>query len=182
MAAIDWTAINAKLPIAKNAEQKAQRKAMFKEFDPNGNGILSLAEVDKSVRDVLKIDEIFDAKPAIMRAFQIAKNCTKSKRGETGDDYIEFREFRFFLLSLRQYFEYFEAFSRVDKSGDNKISLVEFVDAKDKIEVWVGKIDAEEEFKKIDTNNGGSILFDEFCNWAIAKNLDLEDDDDDLNE
>ena len=26
----------------------------------------------------------------------------------------------------------------------------------------------------------GHILFDEFCNWAISKNLDLEDDDDDL--
>ena len=182
MAEIDWTAINAKLPIAKNDEQKALRKKMFKQFDPNGNGILSLAEVDKSIRDVLKIDELFDAKPAVMRAFQIAKNCTKSKRGKAGDDYIEFREFRFFLLSLRQYFEYFEAFNRVDTSGDGRISLVEFKDAQDKVEVWVGKFNAEEEFKKIDTNGGGIILFDEFCNWAISKNLDLEDDDDDLNE
>lgn len=182
MASIDWTAINAKLPIAKNAEQKALRKKMFKEFDPNGNGILSLAEVDKSIRDVLKIDELFDAKPAIMRAFQIAKDCTKSKRGEVGDDYIEFREFRFFLLSLRQYFEYFEAFNRVDNSKDGRIDLVEFKEAQNKIELWVGKFDAEEEFKKIDTNNGGFILFDEFCKWAISKNLDLEDDDDDLNE
>ena len=65
------------------------------------------------MRDVLKLDEVFDAKPAIMRAFQIAKNCTKSKRTDVkGDDYIEFREFRFFLLSLRQYFEYYVAFVR----------------------------------------------------------------------
>jgi hypothetical protein len=35
---------------------------MFKSFDPNGNGYLSLAEVDKGLRDILKIDELFDAK------------------------------------------------------------------------------------------------------------------------
>ena len=180
MASIDWAAINAKLPSAKTDEQKAMRKKMFKEFD-NGNGILSLAEVDKAIRDVLKIDELFDAKPAIMSAFQIAKNCTKSKRGEAGDDYIEWKEFRFFLLSLRQYFEYYEAFNRVDQSADGRISLVEFKDAQAKIEVWVGKIDPEAEFKKIDTNGGGYILFDEFCKWAISKSLDLEDDiDEDL--
>ena len=42
---------------------------MFKEMDPNGNGILSSAEIDKGVRDVLKMGKIFDAKPAIMKAF-----------------------------------------------------------------------------------------------------------------
>jgi len=179
MSEIKWTEINAKLPTGK--DDKAKRKAMFKEFD-NGNGVLSLAEVDKAIRDVLKIDELFDAKAAVMRAFQIAKNSKPSKRGKTGDDYLELREFKFFLLSLRQYFEYFEAFSRVDASNDKRIDLVEFKAAQDKIELWVGKIDAEEEFKKIDKNGGGIILFDEFCEWAITKNLDLEDDDDDIAE
>ena len=35
----------------------------------NGNGYLSLAEIDKGIRDTLKSDALFDAKPAIMRAF-----------------------------------------------------------------------------------------------------------------
>ena len=39
----------------------------------NGNGYLSLAEVDKGLRDVVKIPTIFDVKPVIMRAFQAAK-------------------------------------------------------------------------------------------------------------
>ena len=47
------------------------------------------------------------------------------------------------------------------------------------IEVWVGPIvDIEAEFRSIDENGGGQILFDEFCTWSIKKNLDLEDDDD----
>ena len=182
MAEINWTEINAKLPTGKSAEAKAARKKMFRDFDPNGNGVLSLAEVDKAVRDVLKIDELFDAKSAVMRAFQIAKDSKPSKRGKTGDDYLELREFKYFLLSLRQYFEYWVAFCRVDKSQDKRIELIEFKEAQGTIEQWVGKIDAEEEFKKIDTNNGGFILFDEFCKWAISKNLDLEDDDDDIDQ
>lgn len=182
MAEIDWSAVNAKLPTGRNAEDKAARKKMFREFDPNGNGVLSLAEVDKAIRDVLQIDAMFDAKPAIMRAFQIAKDSKASKRGKTGDSYIELREFKFFLLSLRQYFEYWEAFCRADTNQDKRIDLTEFKENQAKIEEWVGKIDAEEEFKSIDANKGGFILFDEFCKWAITKNLDLEDDDDDVDQ
>ena len=68
-------------------------------------------------------------------------------------------------------------FSRCDTNNDHKISLQEFKNAQEKIEVWVGKISAEEAFEEIDSNHGGSILFDEFCKWAIKKHLDLEDDD-----
>jgi len=178
---IDWAAISAKLPSDKNdGGQKAKRKELFSGFDPNGNGVLSLSEVEKGIRDVLQLDEVFDAKPAIIRAFQIAKNVTKSKRSDgVGDDYIEFKEFRFFLLSLRQYFEYWAAFMRTDADGDRRINLQEFLAARAKIMQWVGPIgDMEGEFKKIDKNGGGVILFDEFVQWAISKNLDLEDDDD----
>jgi len=71
----------------KNPADKERRKAMFKQFDPNGNGYLSLAEIDKGIRDVLNCDSMFDAKPAIMRAFQSAKNCIKSKgKDKVGDD------------------------------------------------------------------------------------------------
>ena len=35
-------------------------------------------------------------------------------------------------------------------------------------------------FKEIDTNNGGMILFIEFCDWAIKRNLDIDTDDDAL--
>ena len=43
---------------------------------------------------------------------------------------------------------------------------------------WVGPIeDPQAEFNKIDKNGGGQVLFGEFCDWAIKKNLDLESDD-----
>ena len=82
MADIDWDSLNAKLPLEKNEEDKAKRQELFKQFDPNGNGYLSLAEVckisnnftsffwilklclqvDKGMRDVLQSDELFDCK------------------------------------------------------------------------------------------------------------------------
>jgi len=44
--------INSNLPVSKSAEDKKKRKEMFKIMDPNGNGYLSLAEIDKGFNDM----------------------------------------------------------------------------------------------------------------------------------
>jgi len=178
MAEIDWESINAKLPFQRTDEEKAKRRELFKQFDPNGNGYLSLAETDKGMRDVLQSDELFDCKQAVNRSFHFAK--TKSQGdSKHGDDYLEFREFRLFLATLRQYFEYYQAFAIIDTGDDNRVSKEEFTsdNIKASLEKWVGPIeDLEAEFEKIDTNAGGQILFTEFVDWALEKNLDIEDD------
>jgi len=47
------------------------------------------------------------------------------------------------------------------------------------IEGWGIQVgDPEKVFRQIDRDNGGMILFEEFCDWAAVNNLDLEDDDD----
>ena len=56
-------------------------------MDVNSNGYLSLAELDKGMRDVVHIPILFDTKPVIMRAYQSAKNKLKSKNSH-GDDYV----------------------------------------------------------------------------------------------
>ena len=66
---VDWETLNNKLPFHKNDEEYEKRNEIWAAIDVNGNGYLSLAEVDKGLRDVLQLDEIFDCKPAIMRAF-----------------------------------------------------------------------------------------------------------------
>ena len=45
MSKIDWNEINRKLPYEQTDEAKAKRRKLFSDFDPNGNGYLSLAEV-----------------------------------------------------------------------------------------------------------------------------------------
>ncbi|KRX07807.1 hypothetical protein PPERSA_07557 [Pseudocohnilembus persalinus] len=173
-----WAELLEKLPTQKTPEQKNERKQLFNLFDPNGNGYLSLAEVDKGLRDVLQCETLFDVKPVIMRAFQTAKNSVKTKSSH-GEDYIERCEFRLLLVYLRQYFEFWVMFQRINKDFDRKLSLEEFKNAVPEIEKWGIQIqDPEATFSEIDQNNGGAILFDEFCDWANKKKLDLEDDDD----
>jgi hypothetical protein len=45
-----------KLPIGKSETDHARRNELFQQFDPNGNGYLSLAEVDKGVHDILGLE------------------------------------------------------------------------------------------------------------------------------
>ena len=66
--------IFSKLPIENTPEHRAQRAKFFRQIDQNGNGYVSLAEVDLGIKSVLKCEEIYKAKPVIMQAF---KACTE---------------------------------------------------------------------------------------------------------
>ena len=71
-------------------------------------------------------------------------------------------------------------YNRLDTGDDNRISKEEFTnpEVKSIVELWVGPIaDMAAEFDTIVKNGDGQILFDEFADWATAKNLDIEDDD-----
>ena len=47
------------------------------------------------------------------------------------------------------------------------------------MEKWgIDMSNQEAQWKECDKDGSGMILFDEFCEWAIKKNLDLDDDDD----
>jgi len=66
--------INIKIiPTENNNKHKRLRWKWFNEFDTNGKGMLSLVEVDKGLRYVLNINNIFQCKDVIMRAFTEAK-------------------------------------------------------------------------------------------------------------
>ena len=174
----DWEGLLKRLPIKKTVEERTKRRQLWNAIDMNGNGYISLAEFDRGVRDVLNLPHIFSLKKVLIRAYNASKNKIKGKAKHSGD-YVEWLEFRILLVYLRQYFEYYAMFCRIDTSDDFKVDINEFKKAVPILEKWGVKItDPNAEFKKIDTNNSGSIMFDEFCEYAIKKNLDLEDDDD----
>ena len=61
---------------------------MFKLWDPNGNGYLSLAEIDKGFKDMGEsMRVVYQSKKALMRAFQAAKDHMTSK-STVGNDFI----------------------------------------------------------------------------------------------
>ena len=50
---IDWEAFTARLPIGRDTATSLKRSAMFDKFDVNGNGFLSLAEIEHGVNETL---------------------------------------------------------------------------------------------------------------------------------
>ena len=72
---IDWDIINGNLPCKKTPEETEKREQMFESFDPNGNGYLSLAEIDKGFNDMgedMRI--VYKSKNAMLLAFNTAKD------------------------------------------------------------------------------------------------------------
>eukprot|EP01091_Cochliopodium_minus_P013562 TRINITY_DN4397_c0_g1_i1.p1 TRINITY_DN4397_c0_g1~~TRINITY_DN4397_c0_g1_i1.p1 ORF type:complete len:189 (-),score=59.48 TRINITY_DN4397_c0_g1_i1:78-644(-) len=176
---IDYNKIRNVLALDKTEEARKQRIKLWNQFDVNGNNILSLAEVDKGVRDALNLPELFKVKPVIMRAFQAAKNAVKNTEKKSNDEYIEKSEFRILLCYLRQYFELYDMFSVINSDGDKFIDYNEFVAGLPKLKVWGFNVtDPRKTFDEIDLDKGGKIRFDEFCHFAIKHNLDIDTDDD----
>ena len=68
-----------KLPWRNTPEHKAKRDQYWTGFDVNGNGYLSLAEIDKGITDVVQLPVLFAAKPVLMRAYMAAKAISKAK-------------------------------------------------------------------------------------------------------
>jgi len=170
-------AVCAKLPTSASEEDKARRMQLWARMDVNGNGYLSLAEVDKAVRDVLAVPELFSAKPVLMRAFQASKQARQT-HSKHGSDYVERSELHALLVCLRRYYELYAMFNSVDASDDRRIDMQEFEASLPLLQEWgISCPKPSEEFAAIDSNGGNLILFDEFCSWALQKGLALQPSD-----
>ena len=172
-----WETLQHKLPTARTPEAKKQRMELFNLFDPNGNGYLSLAECDKGCREQLHLDDLTsDLPPILIRAHTAAKAVgQRSNNRQNEDDYVQKSEFRVFLKYVKQYFELWYMFDEIDSSDDRRVSFDEFVTALPKLQEYgVAIADPREEFDRIDVDKGGMVLFREFADWAITKNLDVD--------
>merc|ERR1719171_794978 len=161
---------------------------MFCQADMSGNGICSLAECDRLIVDVLRIQGVSQLKPVINRAFHAARDIVPPV-GDFSPHYVDFYEFRFFLIYLRHYLELFMMFDQIDakkagKTGsgsysDRRMSFNEFKAAVPRLIDWgVGdelaarlETDPKEVFQEVDANGGGVILFDEFAHWGLYAHI-----------
>ena len=129
-------------------------RALWARYDFNGNGMLSLAEIDKIV--VERFPE-FDDKPALMRAYKFAD--------ADGSGCIGRPEFALLLRSLVYYHELWENFEEIDADDDRRITLEEFERGAPIIGLELSHAEALELFEEMDADNGGLILFSEFCSY-----------------
>jgi len=126
---------------------------MWEVFDYNGNGICSLAEIDRAV--LMLLPQIAKNKPAIMRAYKAADT------DENG--YISRREFEKMLRLLSYYNDLFLLFEKLDRDNDRRVNWEEFKTGATIIGLNVSDAELKAKFQSLDRNGGGVVLFDEFC-------------------
>jgi len=137
---------------------------LFAEMDVNGNGKLSLAEIDKAITENYPD---YDHKPVLMRAMKLAD------REGNRDGLMEKKEFEEFVGFLASYTDMWKVFEAVDSGHDRRIDAGEFASMVPALaDIGISIEDPEAAFKEADRDGGGQILFDEFCYWVARKKGD----------
>jgi len=138
----------------------ASLKQLWKRLDYNGNNVVSLAEIDKMVVELVE-GNIWPAwlnnKPALMRAYK----KTILKDGD-GDSWVEKKEFHALLLNIFWFNKLWQIFDALD-GDDRRIDANEFCRGLGQMGLQMSPQEAHAEFNKIDMNHGGQVLFVEFC-------------------
>ena len=146
-------------------EDKKEIRKLWSCLDFNGNGIVSLAEIDKFV---IERFPLLNQKPALMRAYK-----KTTKKDGNGDDWVQKKEFKALLKNLFHFNRVFYVFDSIDKDDDRRIDLNEFKEGFTQLKMATDR-STEDIFAEIDRNGGGFILFNEFSSW-YAKNLKDEE-------
>mmetsp|Transcript_74354 Transcript_74354/g.131485 ORF Transcript_74354/g.131485 Transcript_74354/m.131485 type:complete len:490 (-) Transcript_74354:109-1578(-) len=142
--------------------------SLWRELDFNGNGIVSLAEIDKLVvqNSLFVKYPILNHKPALMRAYK--KTISKAGGGD-GDDWVQKREFKQLLANLFYFNKLFWIFEHEDGDKDRRMTFQEFKRCMSICGVNMSEAEAKSDFSKVDKNHGGIVLFDEFCAYFASK-------------
>ena len=131
-------------------------------LDVNGNGKVSLAEIDKLM--VYSYPDL-NNKKALMRAYK--QTCLED--GGDGDAWVEPEELKQLLHNLLYFNKLYSAFVSIDQDFDKRLDKNEFYRGAKKLGLKIKKKQAYKEFKEMDANGGGIVLFDEFCVWYTKK-------------
>merc|ERR1719380_547975 len=126
----DWETVKAALPVTELEEDKEKRKKLWKSFQVSEPRYLALFELYNGIQNVLKCEELFDAKPAIVRAHRYAR--VVNPKGPK--DELEFCEFRLLLIYLKGLFNVYQLFMSIDESKDKVLSLEELRHARPRLQ------------------------------------------------
>jgi Ca2+-binding EF-hand superfamily protein len=142
---------------------REERNALFDRFDANGNGGLSLAEIDKAV---VELWPHFDHKRALMRAYKAADT--------SGDGLIKRREFRLLLKYIVYFNDLWDTFEALDTNDDHRLTQSEFREGVSALKMKLGAEEVAAAFETMDADGGGYVLFDEFCGWCAKAMVSAE--------
>jgi Ca2+-binding EF-hand superfamily protein len=157
----DFDKLEKKLKAMCTEESGKGVQKLWKRLDFNGNNLVSLAEIDKWVVETWPL---LNHKPALMRAFKAT-----TEAGGNRDGYVHKKDFKQLLMNLFYYNKLFWLFDQVDEEHDRRMDLKEFTWCLSMCGCKMSENKAAVEFHKVDANDGGEILFDEFCRYFTKK-------------
>lgn len=178
---IDWDTIVNLLPDGEGEEADEQRKEMWYLFNVNENKGLTIFELEKGVVQMTQTEDIFDSEQAINDAFANAQKAKLTKL-EGMEDKLDQKQFALFIRTLKLIYEFYQAVNWVDSECNHAITKSEFCseEVQQVLEKWLGKeATSPEEFDGIDLTNklgADKVLFKEFLEWALNKNLLFQGD------
>eukprot|EP00357_Protocruzia_adherens_P028738 CAMPEP_0114987378 /NCGR_PEP_ID=MMETSP0216-20121206/8976_1 /TAXON_ID=223996 /ORGANISM="Protocruzia adherens, Strain Boccale" /LENGTH=163 /DNA_ID=CAMNT_0002349973 /DNA_START=54 /DNA_END=545 /DNA_ORIENTATION=+ len=159
--------------VTRIPETKEERRKLFNVYDPDGNNLMTLKNL-WAITEQEKVFAEFDNKPAIMRAYKAADKIGSEKY----EGLITRKEFVYFIKYIQVYNDLWKFFDKVDENDDRRIDAGEFQKAANEaLKMNLNDDELKAEFARIDTNNGGHVLFDEFCEWGLDKLSDQLDDE-----
>eukprot|EP00617_Octactis_speculum_P016752 CAMPEP_0185748282 /NCGR_PEP_ID=MMETSP1174-20130828/6959_1 /TAXON_ID=35687 /ORGANISM="Dictyocha speculum, Strain CCMP1381" /LENGTH=192 /DNA_ID=CAMNT_0028423863 /DNA_START=72 /DNA_END=650 /DNA_ORIENTATION=- len=162
---------------------KEKCQEVWATVDFNGNGLVSVAEMDKMIgENPDKWDGVFGAcidqntgkvkQPVLIRAWKRATGKAVSHAHTINEDgspdgFIHRFEFRVFCRYIILFNDLFDVFDELN-GDDRRIDEEEFVAGCAKLFNADDEAELRQAFKNIDSNGGGQILFDEFCHYCIS--------------
>lgn len=163
------------VPVDWGFPSMADRKKLFNEIDKNGNGFLSLAELDLAVRTQWTD---FNHREALIRAYKLAdmKSADGKKDGFLSwNDDEKKCEFSRFLKYLHLYVDYWRKFTEIDIDQDGCLERDEWrLKAGNLLQMELTDEELDLVFDDLDADGGGRVRFDEFCAWAAKAFGDME--------
>ena len=146
-----------------------EQAALFAQLDFNGNGLLSLAEVDAAVTAIWPA---FTHRAAILRAFRAVD--------PQGAGLIGAGAFGSLLAYLGAFSGILDEFDAIDTSHDHRLSdstiaKDEVVGACALLKVGVTAAEARQAFDRMDPVRPNHVLFDDFCGWLAGNKIGLRE-------
>ncbi|GIQ81586.1 hypothetical protein KIPB_002564 [Kipferlia bialata] len=155
---------------------KPELRRMWRALDYNGNGLVSLAEIDKWI---VETRPELHHKPALIRAYfaTVHKTIdTEAWRKHKGDNWwVVRRQFVPLLRNIFYFNKLFHVFQEMDLDTDRRCTLQEFsTRGVQLLGLDISQELATEAFHAIDRNKGGYVLFDEFAAWVTANQIPVD--------
>lgn len=145
---------------------------LWKMYDANGNGSVSLGEIDAVVTKLFPDYNHSHYKPALVWAYKMADSDHSGL--------ITRSEFNLLLRCLATFQHLWKRFDELDKDSDHVLSLSEFLHGREAL--GLGNLDerrATALFNKIDVDKSGRLRFYELathCAWFMAEEDGEEDE------